>query len=96
MRRFVDLTDRALDSLRDHNHKELAKLLDANFDCRQSFCVLNPKHVEMIETARTVGVSAKYAGSGGAIVGTFGDVEQLEALQTAMRQIGCEVIQPQL
>jgi len=90
----MHLTDRALDALDNGNADELADLLNANFDCRQSFCQLNPQHVEMIETARAAGVSAKYAGSGGAIVGTYRNDAQFQKLQIAMNQIGCELIQP--
>lgn len=96
MQRFAQLTDAALDCLHNGDVNQLAGLLNANFDCRQSFCALNPQHVEMVETARAAGVCAKYAGSGGAIVGTFRDASQFEQLRRRMNQIGCQVIQPHL
>ena len=40
------------------------------------------------------GVSAKFAGSGGAIIGICSDEETLERLQESMREIKCEVIRP--
>ncbi|MEM7259985.1 MAG: GHMP kinase [Pseudomonadota bacterium] len=94
MQRFAQLTDQAVECLQQRNADKLGKLLDANFDCRQAFCALNPQHVEMIEHARAVGVSAKYAGSGGAIVGTYRDAQQFEELRQTMNQIGCVLIQP--
>ncbi len=96
MKKFIALTDEALQSLYDADAGRLAMVIDANFDCRQSFCVLNPQHVEMVETARGAGVCAKYAGSGGAIVGTFSDAAQFDELQQKMNQIGCYVIQPEM
>jgi glucuronokinase len=94
MKRFAELTDQARDALQANDRQLLAALLDANFDCRQSFCRLNSQHVEMVQVARNVGVAAKYAGSGGAIVGVYHDETQFAALQNAMNQIGCQVIKP--
>ena len=94
MKRFAELTDQARDALQAKDRHSLAALLDANFDCRQSFCRLNALHVEMVHVARGVGVAAKYAGSGGAIVGVYDDETQFAALQHAMNRIGCRVIKP--
>lgn len=94
MKRFVELTDLAREALQSKDAEALSALLDANFDCRQSFCQLNSQHVEMVHVARSAGVSAKYAGSGGAIVGVYRDEVQFEAVKKAMKQIGCQVIKP--
>ena len=52
--------------------------------------------LEMIEVARAAGASAKFAGSGGAIVGTYEDEGMYERLCQAMAGIGCVVIKPQI
>lgn len=96
MQRFITLTDQALDVLNNNRTEQLGALLDANFDCRQSFCHLNPQHVEMVEVARSAGVSAKYAGSGGAIIGTYDGEQQYEKLKSMLENIGCKVIKPEL
>ncbi len=96
MKYFAELTDQALEALENNNAAQLSALLDANFDCRYSFCELNPQHVEMVQTARSCGVSAKYAGSGGAIVGTYESESQFVELQSTMNQISCRVIKPVL
>src|SRR5262249_9737909 len=46
----------------------LGELIDANFNLRRSIYRLPPWQIEMIEAARACGASAKFAGSGGAIV----------------------------
>ena len=94
MKRFAELTDQANEALLNSDRIALSSLLDANFDCRQSFCNLNPQHTEMVKQARQVGVSAKYAGSGGAVIGIYHNESQFEELQCAMNQIGCRVIKP--
>lgn len=94
MNEFALLTDSALEALHSGDKQMLASLLNRNFDIRNAMCELNPQHIEMIEVARNAGVSAKYAGSGGAIIGSYNDQAQYEILAAAMQGIGCEVIQP--
>jgi glucuronokinase len=48
----------------------------------------------MVETARACGASAKFAGSGGAIIGIYKDQAMYQKLCTQMAQIGSEVITP--
>ena len=94
MKKFADLTDKAVAELHRGDAQAFGGLLNANFDLRQSMCELNPQHVEMISVARSAGATAKYAGSGGAIVGTYADQAQFESLKGMMEKIGCEVFKP--
>ena len=94
MKAFARLTDRALGVLESNDLDALGPLLDENFDLRQAMCELNPQHVEMVTTARSIGVSAKYAGSGGAIVGSYRDDQQFAQLRDCMEKLGCIVIKP--
>lgn len=48
----------------------------------------------MVMTARSVGVSAKFAGSGGAIVGTYQDDSQFAEFVHALARIGCKTFRP--
>ena len=48
----------------------------------------------MVEVARRCGASAKFAGSGGAIVGTYQDEAMLERLRAAMTALGSRTIIP--
>jgi len=91
---FVDLTDQARCALETHNAKKLSELMDKNFDTRRSICQISKMHLEMIERARKVGVSAKFAGSGGAIIGVCESEATFARLRDEMREIGCEVIRP--
>ena len=52
--------------------------------------------VQMVETARACGASAKFAGSGGAIIGVYKDQAMYQELCTQMTKIGSEVITPRL
>jgi len=48
----------------------------------------------MVETARSCGASANFAGSGGAIVGTYPDEASYIKLVEEMKNIGCETVKP--
>mgnify|MGYP002513908601 CR=1 FL=1 len=48
----------------------------------------------MINVARSAGASAKFAGSGGAIVGTYEDEAQYALLCNKLAEIGCTTFKP--
>ena len=48
----------------------------------------------MVMTARKCGASAKFAGSGGAIVGTYADEAQFAQLKADLEAIGTVVLKP--
>lgn len=92
MQRFAAIATEGRDAIRAGDVARLHKLMDANFDLRRSICPLLREHITMIEVARSCGVSAKFAGSGGAIVGMCLDDATFAHLTQAMRGIGCTVL----
>jgi glucuronokinase len=94
MTKFAGLAAEAREALLARDHGRLARLMDTNFDTRRSIYQLPPGQVEMIEEARNVGASAKFAGSGGAIIGTYRDEAMFADLQRALGAIGCVVVKP--
>jgi glucuronokinase len=91
---FADLAFQARIALGKRDYAKLAQLMNTNFDTRKTIYQLPKRQVQMVDTARSVGASAKFAGSGGAIVGTFRDENMFRELQTALNKIHCEVIIP--
>ena len=75
-------------------YRQLAELVNANFDLRDRIFNVAELNRNMVMTARSVGASAKFAGSGGAIVGTFEDEAQFVALGKALAKIGCTTFVP--
>lgn len=69
-------------------------MIDTNFDTRRSICQLLSGHIDMIERARRVGATAKFAGSGGAIVGSYRDEAMFAELRKELGQIRCVVFKP--
>ncbi len=96
MRKFADLARQSREALLAGDFARLAVLMNENFDTRRTICDLSPSHIQMIETARSVGVPAKFAGSGGAIVGTYADDATFAQLTEQLGKIGCRVIKPLL
>jgi glucuronokinase len=94
MTTFAGLAAEAREALLASDHERLARLMDKNFDTRRSIYQLPPGQVEMVEEARKVGASAKFAGSGGAIVGTCRDEAMFAELRRALGAIGCVVVKP--
>lgn len=92
MAKFAELTVQAREALLRRDAATLARLIDENFDTRRSICDLAPGHLRMIETARSVGASAKFAGSGGAIIGAYDGEEMFATLSRELGRIGCRII----
>jgi glucuronokinase len=83
-------------ALLDRDVKRLAALMDANFDLRRTIYALPSWQLQMIEVARACGASAKFAGSGGAILGICTDEAMFDALRTRLGEIGTHVVRPRV
>ena len=75
---------------------QIAPLLDRNFDLRRETYQLSSGNLAMIEAARAAGASAKFTGSGGAIVGTYQGEEMFTKLKNSLELQGCQVFKPQI
>ena len=78
----------------ERDYQTLDKLIDANFDLRAKLYSISAGNLEMIQTARSVHATANFAGSGGAIVGTYRDEDMYRGLVRAMQNIGVAVVRP--
>jgi glucuronokinase len=74
----------------------LHHLINANFDLRARLYRLDAGNLEMIRLARSVGASANFAGSGGAIVGMYEGEAMFAKLEAALRPAGIAVIKPKI
>lgn len=92
--KIADLARQSRECLLNGDHEELARLMNLNFDTRRTIYNLNPKHIRMVELARELGASAKFAGSGGSIIGTYKDEAMFERLKKAFEAESCAVIKP--
>ncbi|MDX1642321.1 MAG: hypothetical protein R3220_11520, partial [Balneolaceae bacterium] len=96
MQRFAELTAEGKQALLDGDIQRLAVLINENFDLRRSISRLPDWQIEMVETARACGASAKFAGSGGAIVGTYESEQMLEKLKTRFADMHVKTFLPKI
>lgn len=96
MQHFASLAEHGREALLAGDFKRLGALIDENFDTRHRLYQLPSWQVEMVEVARDCGASAKFAGSGGAIIGLYQDEMMYRDLCIKMEKIGSKVIKPQV
>ncbi len=94
METIADLALQARECLLARNYETLSNLMNKNFDTRRGIYNLNPKHIRMVELAREIGASAKFAGSGGSVIGIYQDEAMFERLKRAFEAEDCAVIKP--
>jgi glucuronokinase len=96
MRHFAGLAAQGRDAILAGDHARLAALIDENFDTRRKIYNLAPWQIAQVETARGCGASAKFAGSGGAIVGTYRHAAMFADLKRALEAIGTRAFVPDI
>ena len=94
MRKFRDLVDRGKSALMSGDWEGLHQVNNENFDLRRIIMNIAPENLRMVEAARSVGASAHFSGSGGAIAGIYHGGRQYQQLVDALNDIGCTVLQP--
>jgi glucuronokinase len=96
MRYWARLADRVKQCLLKDETRQISELLDANFDRRSKLYRLSEENLRMVETARAVGASAKFTGSGGAIVGTYRDEKMFGQLKKTLGKMKIKVVKPKV
>lgn len=96
MYHWASLAQRVRDMILDGRGREIGPLLNENFDLRRRLYNLSQGNIDMVEAARSVGASAKFTGSGGAIVGTYEDEAMFGKLQKVFEGMEIEVLKPQI
>jgi len=96
MRQWAEYAEQGRAALLAGDRETLKRLIDLNFDLRASIYDISRENLEMIRAARRVGATANFAGSGGAIVGTYEDEDMFAALEAVMKPLGVAVIRPKV
>jgi glucuronokinase len=96
MRYWASLADKVRRCLLAGEFGKISPLLNANFDRRRKVYRLGRENIQMIEAARAAGASAKFTGSGGAIVGTYRDDKMYDRLKRELRKLRIKVIKPKV
>jgi glucuronokinase len=94
MQQFAQIAAQGYQAIQQADLATLNRLIDQNFDTRAGIFRLPDWQANMVTTARDCGASAKFAGSGGAIIGLYDGEAMFLDLQTKMAAIGSRVIRP--
>jgi len=93
---WANLTVQFREAMEAGDRAAMHRAINANFDKRSEFYDVGEGNREMIATARSTGASAKFAGSGGAIVGIYDDEAMFQRLSESFAEKGVLVIKPDL
>jgi glucuronokinase len=94
LRQLGELAEEGRRALVAGDRKTFSVLMDRNFELRRSIQSISPANQEMIAAARACGASAKYAGSGGSIIGDYRDEAMLADLKRSLEKAGAVVLKP--
>jgi glucuronokinase len=96
MQYWAELAVKVRSCLLNRQTEKISALLDANFDQRSKIYHISEENIQMVETARSVGASAKFTGSGGAIVGTYENEQMFNRLKEKLHKVKVKVIKPKI
>ena len=94
MQHFGRLAVQGREVLLSRDWDRLSALIDENFDTRRRIYKLPSWQINMVETARHCGASAKFAGSGGAVIGVYRNDAMFKEICVRMAAIGSRTIKP--
>jgi glucuronokinase len=92
--RLAELAALGREALLSGRREWLFDYMNENFDIRRTIQTIRPGDLEMIEAARACGAAAKFAGSGGSIVGMYLDDRMYERVRSELERLGAVVLKP--
>jgi len=96
MRTWASYAEEGKRCLLERDYRRLGELINANFDLRAKIYQIDRGNLDMVAAAREAGATSTFAGSGGAIVGTYDDDRIFERLTESLRKLGVTVIKPNI
>jgi len=93
--RWAELAEQARTAIVAHRGTEIGPLMNENLDLRSAVVGISDGNRRLVEIGRDLGAATKFAGSGGAVIGTYdGDPERLTRLRLAYEDFGAKLIVP--
>jgi glucuronokinase len=91
---LADVAEQGKTAILNRNYKLLNELIDHNFDLRCKIMNISDSNMELVSVARNSGASAKFTGSGGAIIGMYENDDVLRKLVVNLQKINARVVKP--
>lgn len=92
--RLAEIADTGKQALLQKDFEKFHELMNKNFDLRSQIMKISESNFEMIQAARKCGASAKFAGSGGSIIGMYTGEDMFSRLKTDLEKLKAVVIKP--
>jgi glucuronokinase len=92
IRALTELAFAARRALLARDRDGFALAVDRTFELRARMMPLDPRHVAMVDRARSAGAAANYSGSGGAIVAACEDERHRARVLDALTSHGCTAL----
>lgn len=92
--RLAEIAYTGKQALLQKDFDKFHELMNQNFDLRSQIMKISESNFEMIQAARKCGASAKFAGSGGSIIGMYTGEDMFSRLKTDLEKIKAVVIKP--
>jgi glucuronokinase len=93
---WKNLTLTFLKALEKDDTDTMNNCINTNFDIRNELVTLHPKQVDLVMLGRKSGASAKFCGSGGAIIGMYKDKNMLERLKADFTKANANILLPNI
>ena len=94
--RWSQITEDFRNALAENDYDTMHSLINENFDLRRKTIKISQGNIEMVELARTAGASAKFTGSGGAIIGTYKNEKMFEELSATLGENNIDTLKPSI
>lgn len=94
--KWKGLTITFREALEHGDFDTMNECINTNFDLRNSLVKLQPNQIALVELARQSGASAKFCGSGGAIIGMYKDEAMLNRLRNDFSNNGVNILLPNI
>jgi glucuronokinase len=96
MKEWAGLAEEFKIAIEAFDYQRVHELINRNYDLRESLIPISEENKRMVHLARLSGASAKFTGSGGAIIGTYSDETQFEQLKEILWKNQIDLIKPQI
>ncbi|MGB7295107.1 MAG: hypothetical protein WBC70_05905 [Candidatus Aminicenantales bacterium] len=96
LQKLASLAEKGRKDFRLGNFSRWPALMNENFELRSRIMRISESNLKLVRTARRCGAPAKFAGSGGSIIGIFKDDAMFQHLTEELGRIGAKVIKPQV
>lgn len=96
IREWSQLSEEMSRALMAKDFQTISRLIDRNFDLREATIEVSNDNKKMVQIARSTGASAKFTGSGGAIIGTYTDATMYNVLKIKLGEQGINILKPRI